>query len=227
MEIVHDDHSLVINSVKVRNYISSLLDKEQTDDTMSNTETQNVSEEQLPEQQFNDLLLELSQDTQDDYFNCQEECNTLTEDYILSTSSKSVIWVSPLTKYTQQTPDHTKTVCLPSHLEIGFLLDSGATLNVFNKDTWNEIKENNKLQLTKSAFVLSAANDSKLQSSGTVKITIYPDVTENRTVRNTTFTLIFHVSSTKFNILGTPFLEKYVESIKFSSHTLENKHNCK
>ena len=29
--------------------------------------------------------------TQDDYFNCQEECNTLTEEYIPSTSCKSNI----------------------------------------------------------------------------------------------------------------------------------------
>ena len=29
----------------------------------------------------------------------------------------------------------------------------------------------------------------------------------------------------KFKILGTPFLEKYVETIKCSSHTLEIKHN--
>ena len=34
----------------------------------------------LLEQQFNDLLLELNQDTQEEYFNCLEECNTLTEE---------------------------------------------------------------------------------------------------------------------------------------------------
>ena len=63
----------------VRNYINSLLNQELTDNTMSNTEnteTQNVSEEQLLEQQFKDLLLELNHDTQDEYFNCQGECNT-------------------------------------------------------------------------------------------------------------------------------------------------------
>ena len=46
------------NSIRnVRNYINSLLDQEQTDDTTSNTEhmeTQCVSEEQLLQQQFND-----------------------------------------------------------------------------------------------------------------------------------------------------------------------------
>ena len=43
------------------------------------------SEETLLEQQFNDLILELNQATQNEYFNCQEECNTRTEEYILST----------------------------------------------------------------------------------------------------------------------------------------------
>ena len=87
-----------------------------------------------------------------------------------------------------------------------------------------EIKEYHKLQLKASTFVLSAANNSKLQSKGTVKLyTLYPDVTESKTLRNTSFTITFHVANTKFNILGTPFLEKYVDSIKCSSHTLEIK----
>ena len=106
----------------VRNYINSLLDQEQTDNTISHTDnenTQNVSEETLLEQQSNDLLLELNQDNQDEYFNCQEECNALTEEYILSTFCKSNIWVQSLTIYTQQTPDHKKTVS-PPRFEIDF-----------------------------------------------------------------------------------------------------------
>ena len=193
---------------------------------MSNTEnthTTNVSEETLLEQLFNDLLLELNEDTQDEYFNCHEECNNLTEKYILSTSCKNNIWVLPLLIYTQKKLDHKKTIS-PPHLEIDFLLDSGATLNVLNTDTWNEIKDYHKLQLEASTFVLSAANSSKLQSKGTVKLTLYPVVTESPTLKNTSFTLIFYALNTKFNILGTLFLEKYVDSIKCSSHTLELKH---
>ena len=87
--------------------------------------------------------MELNQETKDEYFNCQEECNILTEEYTLSTSCKSNIWVLRPTIYTQQTPDHTKTVP-PPHLEIDFLLDSGATFIVLNNDTWNEIKEYQK-----------------------------------------------------------------------------------
>ena len=109
-----------------------MLDQEQSDNTTSNTEsgdTSNVSKETLLEQQFNHLLLELNQDTQDEYFNCQYKCNTLTEAQILSTFFKNHMRILPLTIYTQQTPDHKKTIS-PPHLEIYFLLDSGATLQL-------------------------------------------------------------------------------------------------
>ena len=59
------------------NCINSLLAREQTDDKTSNnqqTETQNVSKEQVLEQQFNDLLLEHNQDSQNECLWCQEEC---------------------------------------------------------------------------------------------------------------------------------------------------------
>ena len=120
-----------------------MLDQEHTDNTTSNTEnadSSNVSEETILEQQFNDLLSVLNQVTQDEYFNCQEEWDTLAEDYILSTSCRKNIWVLPLTMYTQQTLDHERTIS-PPHPEIYSLLDSGATLNILNTDTWNEIKE--------------------------------------------------------------------------------------
>ena len=70
-----------------------MLDQEQSDNSLSNTgnaDTPIVSEETFLEQQLNDLLIELNQDTQDEYFNCQEEFNTLTEEYILSTSCKNI-----------------------------------------------------------------------------------------------------------------------------------------
>ena len=126
--------------------------------------------------------------------------------------------------YTPQTPDPKRTIS-PPHLEIDFLLDSGATLNILNNETWNEIKEYHKLQLKASTFVLSAANNLKLQSNGTVKLNLYPDATEKKTLRNTFFTLTFHVTNTKFNIIGTSFIEKYEDSIKCSSHTLDIKNN--
>ena len=67
----------------VRNYINSPLDQVQTNDTTSNTEqmkTQKISEEQLLEQQFNDLLFELQQNTPDEDFSSQGECNIITQE---------------------------------------------------------------------------------------------------------------------------------------------------
>ena len=139
-------------------------------------------------------------------------------------SCKSNIWVLPLTIYTQQTLDHTKTIS-PPHLEIDFLLDFGATINVINNDTWNEIKDYHKLPLKASTFVLSAANNSRLQSNGKTKLLLYPDVSENRNLKKTSFTPNFYVSNKNFSILGICSLEKYVDSIKCSSHTLEIKNN--
>ena len=54
----------------MRNYIIPLLGEEQTQEAKSHsetTETQSASEKQLLEQQINDLLQELNQDTQDEY----------------------------------------------------------------------------------------------------------------------------------------------------------------
>ena len=48
-------------------------------------------------------------------------------------------------------------------LEIDFLLDSGATLNLINEATWNELKYNNPhLQLNKSIRTVTAANNTKI-----------------------------------------------------------------
>ena len=70
----------------ILNHINSLLAKNQKDNSTSNkegTKTQNNSEKQLLEQQFNDLLLDLNQYAQDEYFICQEECKISTEEYFL------------------------------------------------------------------------------------------------------------------------------------------------
>ena len=92
---------------------------------------------------------------------------------------KSNIWLLPLTIYPQQAPDDIKTISPPHH-ENDFLIDSGATLNVLNNDTWSEIKEYHRVQLRASTFVLSAADILKKHSSGAVKVALHPDVTEYR-----------------------------------------------
>ena len=63
-----------------------------------------------------------------------------------------------------------------------------------------------------------------MQSNGPVKLIFHLDVTEHKTSLNINFKLTFHVSNKKLNILETPFLKKYVESIECSSDALEMKH---
>ena len=66
-------------------------------------------------------------------------------------------------------------------LEIDFLLDSGATLNLLNEDTWNEIKYNNpEIQLEKANKTLTAANNRTIQKFGTVTLILTPERTSNR-----------------------------------------------
>ena len=132
--------------------------------------------------------------------------------------------VSPLAKYAQQTPDHTKT-SPPPHLEIDFLIYSGATFIVLNNDTWNEIKKYQKSQSKTSTFVLSAANNSRLPSNWTVKLIFYPDVTKHRTYCNIILKLTFQVSNTKFNNSRDTVSRIFNEAIKCSSHTLDIKRN--
>ena len=66
------------------------------------------------------------------------------------------------------------------NLEIDFLLDSGATLNLLNEDTWNEIKyKNSKVHLERADKTLTAANNRTIETIGTVKLNLTPERTSN------------------------------------------------
>ena len=76
-------------------------------------------------------------------------------------------------------------------LEIDFLLDSGATLNLLNEDTWKELKYNNPyLQLNKWTRTLTAANNTKIQTLGTINLNLTPERRSNdRHNPHTTFNI--------------------------------------
>ena len=78
-------------------------------------------------------------------------------------------------------------------LEIDFLLDSGVTLNLLNEDTWNEIKYNNpEIQLEKANKTLTAANNTTIETYGTVKLPLTPvRISNTRSKPQTFFTFIF------------------------------------
>ena len=65
-------------------------------------------------------------------------------------------------------------------LEIDFVLDSGATLNLINEDTWNEIKYNNSgIHLEKANKTFTAANNTKIETIGTVRLNLTPERISN------------------------------------------------
>ena len=107
-------------------------------------------------------------------------------------------------------------------LEIDFLLDSGATLNLLNEDTWNEIKYNNpNICLERSNKTLTAANNTTIETFGTVKINLTPDKTsKNRNKIQHNFSIHFYVTKCNHNILGTPFFKEYIETINVNTNKL-------
>ena len=107
-------------------------------------------------------------------------------------------------------------------LEIDFLLDSGASLNLLSEDTWNEIKYNNpEIQLEKANKTLTAANNTTIETYGTVKLPLTPDrISNNRNKPQNNFYIHFYVTQCNHNILGTPFFKEYIETINVNTNRL-------
>ena len=61
-------------------------------------------------------------------------------------------------------------------MENDFLLGSGATLNILNEDTWNEIKyKNPEIHLERAHKTLRAANNTTIETFGTVTLNLTPE----------------------------------------------------
>ena len=107
-------------------------------------------------------------------------------------------------------------------LEIDFLLDSGATLNLLNEDTWNEIKYNNPdIRLEQANKTLTAANNTTIETFGTITLNLTPDMTSNNRNKPQHNSIIhFYVAQCNHNILGTPFFTEYIETISVKTNKL-------
>ena len=106
--------------------------------------------------------------------------------------------------------------------EINFLMDFGATLNILNKDTWNELNYNNPhLQLTKSIRTLTAANNTKIETLGTINLNVTPErISNSRSNSHQIFNIFFYITQCNHNILGTPFFKEYIETINVNTNKL-------
>ena len=103
----------------------------------------------------------------------------------------------------------------PPDLEIDFLIDSGAESNIINIPTWNEIKTlHPKLTPLATSSKLATAQGSTSVNYGKVQLFLLPTRTiEQNKILNKPFKQIFHITDIKHNIIGIPFISKYIPTI--------------
>ena len=119
----------------------------------------------------------------------------------------------------------------PSRLEIGFLLDSGASTSVLNYPTnitltkLFDIRPNHPsdLKTQNTSKTLTVANQTE------VPIIHYANIILNTTIddNSRSFSVSFAVADIKYNILGTPFFEVNIQNINIQDFTLEFKYHSK
>ena len=107
-------------------------------------------------------------------------------------------------------------------LEIDFLLDSGATLNLINEDTWNEIQYNNpEIHLERAHKTLTAANNTTIETIGTITLNLTTDrISNHRNKLQHGFNIHLYITKCNHNILGTPFFKEYIETINVNTNKL-------
>ena len=107
-------------------------------------------------------------------------------------------------------------------LEIDFLLDSGATLNLLNEDTWSEIiYKNPEIHLERAHKTLTAANNTTIETFGIVTLNLTPERTSNsRNKLQQNFYNYFYVKQCNHNILKTPFFKEHIETSNVNTNKL-------
>ena len=141
-----------------KNRINNIETEKQNDDPPGIDKSESSNEDQ-------ELL--------DNFYNANEDtCNT-----VINTLESNPTWILPMYQCNKNEQDFTKQKPI---LEIDFLLDSGARLSLLNEDTWNEIKYNNpNICLEQSNKTLTAANNTTIETFGTVTLNLTPDKTSN------------------------------------------------
>ena len=103
----------------------------------------------------------------------------------------------------------------PPDIEIEFLIDSGAESNIIIIPTWNEIKTlHPKLTPLETSSKLATAQGSTLVNYGKIQLFLLPTRTmQQNKILSKPFKQIFHITDIKHNIIGIPFISKYIPTI--------------
>ena len=102
----------------------------------------------------------------------------------------------------------------PTDLQINFF-DSGAESNIINIPTWNEIKTlHPNLIPMKTSSKLATAQGSILINNGKIQLFLVPTrAMEQNKILNKPYKQTFHITDIKHNIIGIPFITKYIPTI--------------
>ena len=103
----------------------------------------------------------------------------------------------------------------PPELDIDFLKDSGAESNIISIPTWIEIKTlHPTLAPIKTASKLATLQGSTLVNYGKIQLFLVPTRTmKQNKILNKPFKQTFHITDIKHNIIGIPFITKYIPTI--------------
>ena len=107
----------------------------------------------------------------------------------------------------------------PPDLETDFLIDAGAESNIINIPTWNEIKTLHPiLTPLETSSKLATAQGSALVNYGKIQLFLVSTRTrEQNKILNKPFKQTFHITDIKHNIIGIPFITKYI--VRVNLHT--------
>ena len=108
-----------------------------------------------------------------------------------------------------------------------FLIDSGAESNIINIPTWNETKSLHPiLTPIKTASKIATAQGSTLVNYRKIQFFLVPTrIMEQNKILNKLFKQTFHITDIKHNIIGIPFITKYIPTINILNSKLHIKDN--
>ena len=132
--------------------------------------------------------------------------------------------LSKYTKRTTQRKNLNNTISLrkPKKQRIDFLIDSGAESNIINIPTWNKIKTlHPKITPLATSSKLATAQGPTLVNYGKIQLFLLPTRTmEQNKILNKPFKQIFHITDIKHNIIGIPFISKFIPTINILNSKL-------
>ena len=154
-------------------------------------------------QEVNEINTVIKPDKKD-----ETQCSNTNHIYqnIQKEQPREKIWTIP---FLLESPRNQKFQ--PPDLKIDFLVDSGAESNIINIPTWNEIKTlHPNLTPLETSSKLATAQGSTLVNYGKVQLFLLPTRTmEQNKILNKQ---IFHITDIKHNIIGIPFVSKYINN---------------